>query len=296
MLDILLAGQDPGHAMHFTNAGTPVTFQSNTYVPLPWERGTLSEKVATSADETPDVQMTITNVNQQMAQLLNQVQTELAQATLWITDRRLLPTLATRPRNAVRLTIGEIRDLQLSDTTLTFRIINVIGQKQRVTVPLRVYQANCNYLFGSPSCGFNRAGNDSNGKPATITTTAQPGTTNYYIALPTGFLAGIGVTSANATDFFANGDVLITDGVAGLQCRPVQRYDVIAGQERMYVRNGFFNAPLAGDPVTIRRRCRKTLDDCQMYQGNVLQYGGFPFVPPIRYKPIAITPPTPLPA
>ena len=147
LLDIVLVGQNPTNAIRITDAGETVTYNGNTYTPLPMSRGQVKEAVASSAGEFPAVQLTITNVGKHMASLLGQSEVEGAIATLRVTDRRLFGA-SMRPLDAVELTTGEISDLQLSDTVLTFQILHPMGQQERSIVPRRIYQTR-------PRCSMN---------------------------------------------------------------------------------------------------------------------------------------------
>jgi len=225
-----------------------------------------------------------------MALMVNGALTELAQATLWFTDRRLLPTLTSRPRNCVKLTMGEVRDLSIGEKSLSFRIVNILGQKQRVTVPLRIWQPGCNYVFGSTACGFDRNGNDASGFPVKLPTTVLLGSTSSYIVVGSAVLTAVG-SPTDPSLFFSGADIKVTGGVAGLQSQAVQRVDTSTGQVRFYLRNSFLSSPAVGDPIVIRRWCQRTIPECVRYQGDALQYGGFPGVPPVLFKPSIIEAP-----
>ena len=128
LLDVQLVGMDPGSAIRLTDAQEPVTWDGNLYSPINMKRGMFEERMATQAGEVPAVTMTITNVDRQMAHLLNTAEVECATATLRLCDRRLL----TNPRDAVTLTCGEVRILNLSESTLTFQIVNILGQQEQI--------------------------------------------------------------------------------------------------------------------------------------------------------------------
>jgi hypothetical protein len=183
------------------------------------------------------------------------------------------------------LTFGEIRDLSLSDTTVSFRIASIASQMKRVTIPRRSFQATCNYQFGGTACGVDRInGVDSNGIPFRVSTAVQVGSTASYIVLPSSVLLAFG-SPANPNFFFSGADILMTSGSAGLQANPIQRVQTVGLQTRFYVRNPFLTTPNVNDSCVVRRWCKKTLTDCQLNQGNINQYGGYPAVPSPIFKP-----------
>jgi len=276
LLEITLVGQNPADIILLTDAGYNLTWNGATYYACHMSREQLEEKVATQSGEVPTVAMTINNVDRQMARLLSGTEVEGAQVTLRMAHRGLL----TNPRDAVIITMGEMRDVTLSDTELHFNIVNVLGQAERIMLPRRIYQAYCNYIFGAPRhCGVNISA-----APITLHTTVQAGTTDKFIVVPMSLMAAAG-NPEDPNDFWASGIVVMEDGPAGLQNRPIQRIDVFAGQIRIYLRFKFLESPNVGDPVAILQNCRRTKEDCVKFQGNALQFGGFVEVPPVLFKP-----------
>ncbi len=115
----------------------------------------------------------------------------------------------------------------------------------------------------------------------------QAGTTPNYFVLPAGVLTTAG-SPANPSDFFDGASIFITDGPAGLQQRPFQRYELVGAQNRFWLRAPLMTQPNVSDPVVVRRRCRLTPADCKLYLGNALQFGGFRDVPPISFKALEL--------
>lgn len=281
LLDVKLTGQNPANSLHFTNAGQTITWNSNTYYPVSMSRGSLDEKLASSSGEIPSISMVVNNVDRQMAAMLAMAEVDGADATLWLADKRLL----SNPRDAVRLAFGQMRDLGLSDTELTFSIVSILGMAERTQVPRRVCQSHCNYIFGEPAaCGV-----DIKASPIRLTTTVAAGSTSKVLVLQSSLLSAAG-SPADPNDFWSGGYVMMKNGQVGLQARPIQRVEVVAGVPYFWLRRPFMNAqvPSVGDEVLVQRICRKTVPDCQAYQGNVLQYGGFRDVPPVLFKPTEV--------
>ncbi|MGE5609983.1 MAG: phage BR0599 family protein, partial [Bacillota bacterium] len=191
-------------------------------------------------------------------------------------DRRLL----SRQRDAMVLAQGEVRDPQLTGATLTFQVVNVIGLMERLTIPRRLWQAECNYAFGSASCGVNIAN-----KPYSIEAVVQDGSARNAIIVSGSVLADAG-NPTDLEDYWANGYLLFESGAAATQARPIGNIDQTnGGQVRFYVRYPFFGIPATGDKVLIRRGCRKNKADCKARR-NLSNFGGYPDVPPLKFKPV----------
>ena len=278
LLELRLVGQDPTAALHFNDAGVRnLVWNGATYLPVAMARGRVEEKAASRPGELPSVGMTITNVDRQMARFLQTAEVEGAEVTLWLTDRKLL----ARPRDAVELTVGEVRDLSIADEALSFQIVDILGQMEQANVPQRLYQARCNYLFGAPGhCGAN-----VNASPTSIHTTAG-GTAKVLVLDAPSVLAEAGDPD-DPNEFWEDGFVLFKDGANGLQERPIQRVSVDGAALRVVMRYPFLRHPApGGDPCVIRRNCRRSKADCALYhEDDPSQFGGFEEVPPVRFKP-----------
>jgi hypothetical protein len=280
LLDIQLVGQNSADILHFTSAGNTVTWRSTSYLPLGFAVTRIDEKVASSSGEVPSVGLALTDVDGQIASLLAVNELDGAEATLWRTDRRLLTD-----RAPTQITIGEIRNVEMSDDAVAFQIVSILGQLDRITIPRRSYGSHCSLIFGSVACGANpKTGNDAGGIPISISTTVQSGSTKNYLVLPSGVLTTAG-SPANPSDFFDQATIIMTDGTAGLQQRPFQRYELVGSENRFWFRHPLLSLPTAGDPLILRRRCRFTVLDCKKYLGNALQFQGFRDVPPVSFKP-----------
>ena len=226
-----------------------------------------------------------------MAAILSNAEFEGATATLWLADKRLL----SNPRDAVRITTGEIRNIVVSEATCQFDIITIIGIQEKITIPRRVYQASCNYVFGdSPHCGVDlNYGVDSNGYPIQYQTTVQAGSTDEYLVLPSSIMTGALADTNGINDFFETGYIVMTSGVVGLQDRPINTIQYYDSEYRFYLGFPLTGVPAVGDGVLVRRNCRLTKADCALYHnGDASQFGGFAEVPPVRFKPTKVPTPT----
>ena len=279
LLDVRLAGASTGSIIRLNNSGESVTFGGNTYIAMAMTRTEIERQVSTEAGQKPSVTVAISNIDSQMAELLNQVQLEGAAATLYQTDRRLLLKYPSRTRDALLLIKGEIRNPVLDQKNLVFQIIGILAILDEIRVPRRIFQPQCNATFGSPSCGAN-----ANVSPNTITTTCISGTNARYIRVSNSVITEAG-NPADPTDYWKSGEMVLVDGPAATQFSPIQRVVVGGGERRFYLRQQLLVSPNAGDTVLIRRGCGKTKADCQARQGHVLNFQGYEEVPHSEFRP-----------
>lgn len=265
----------PGSAnptVRVTSAGETLAYAGRSYQPCNFSHGRVDERIVTGTGDIPGVSVMVQNVTREMAALLQDFDLNGATCTLRMTDRTLI---GTRDRNWYPIITGEIRNPQLSNMTLVFDVVSVLGQLERLSLPRRIFQKGCNYTFGSQACGVSLAS-------VTTTTIAEEGTTDKYLVVPESAVSGAG---ADPTDFWSSGYVFVTSGAASLQHAPFHRYQQVGGQHRIYLRYPLRVAPSPGDTVKIRRGCRKTLTDCTARKGNTDQFGGFPNTPFGLVKP-----------
>jgi phage-related protein len=275
-LDLQLVGATASSTIRITDYGEPIRWAGHDYIAVSMSRGGIEEILSSESGESPESTLNISNIDAGMAQILSAADLNGALATLWVADRRLL----ARQRDAMVLAQGEVRDPQLSGTVLTFQVVNVIGLMDRLTVPRRLWQAECNYTFGSAACGVNLAK-----KPYGIEAVVQDGSQRNALIVSNSVLSDAG-NPTDLEDFWANGYLLFETGAAATQARPIGTIDPVNGdQVRFYVRYPFFAIPATGDKVVIRRGCRKNKTDCKARR-NLNNFGGFPDVPPLKFKPV----------
>lgn len=275
LLELRLLGTSFSSALRFTDAGEAVTFDGEVYQPVSFSRGEVTEILSSEPGDNPLTTVSFANIDSRMADLLNGVELEGANATLRLSDRRLIGR-----GDSVILAMGEVREPQLTESTLILNIAGVMSMLERITVPRRLWQSNCNYTFGSRACGVNLAAS-----PFSIEGTIQSGTTTRALVVPETVLAEAGFPD-DPTEFWAAGYVVMRDGTAATQARPFMRFEIDEDLRHIiYVRTPFLRTPQPGDTFIVRRGCRKTLPDCKQRQGDYLNYGGFAYVPYGRFDP-----------
>lgn len=278
LIDLRLLGTSFASTLRFTDAGEALSFRGNVYQPISFSRGEVNEILSSEQADNPSTTVAFSNVDAQMAQLLSSVELEGAIATLWMTDRRLLGE-----DDALIVAMGEVREPQLTESTLLLNITTVMGMLERITVPRRLWQPSCNYTFGSRACGVNLTAS-----PFSITGTVQSGSSSKAIVINPEVLAEAG-NPDDPTEFWAAGYLLLRNGRCATQARAFARFEIDEdGRHIVYLRVPFLLAPQAGDTFILRRGCRKTMPDCKARQGDYLNYGGYSQVPYGRIDPDVI--------
>lgn len=128
----------------------------------------------------------------------------------------------------------------------------------------RTYTASCQKTFGGQ--GF--AGCKVALGPITVTGTLTSVTSNAIFR---------DSARAEAADRFAAGTIAFTTGAnAGLKPLEVKRYEADGTIE---VFEPFYYPPAVGDAYSLVPGCRKRLQDCRDKWANVVNFGGFSYVP-----------------
>jgi hypothetical protein len=281
LVDIRLPGVSDSSAIRMTDAGNTVTFDGNTFSPVSMSRGLHSEILSAESNGQPSLTLTVQNIDLQMATILNNVEIEGAEATVWITDRRLVrDPLLTDARDVIVAAKGEVRNPQINENNFLCEVTNILGIMDSIRIPRRVYQPKCNYAFGSRACGV-----DITAAPHSITFATQAGTNKYEIVAPSSVVTNAG--GDDLTDFYKNGYVIATSGPAILQARPIHRVVSDGGTgARIFVTHPFLISPHSGN-ILLRRGCPKTPEGCADRQadGTAKKFGGFWDLPHGRIKP-----------
>jgi hypothetical protein len=287
MMDILPVACAASSTIRICSSGNEISWDGNTYTPMPITRGVCEEILSTEAGEVPSISISLSNVDKQMATLLNDFELDDAEVTLHVCDR----TLLTNARDAILLTTGRLRNLKLSAATFVAQIVPIIGQMQQIVLPRRVWEQHCTVRFGGRSCLGADPTFDPHASPFTIASTVNNGSTERILRVPAGVIAEAGnPTDPNA--FWINADILFTSGALTAQARPFRRYDLSGGVHRLYVSRPFLKPPTSGDDFRIIRGCPKTKEGCFERQGNVLNFAGYSEVPVGNVKVSRVKAPT----
>lgn len=129
-----------------------------------------------------------------------------------------------------------------------------------ISMPRNLYAPNCQHVLYDSGCGLSRAAFTANG-------TVGPSPTDSYIPW----------TSASAS--YAQGKIVFTSGAnAGLSA--TVKSATIAGLTLAYP---LLAAPAEGDTFEVSFGCDHTLTTCEKRFNNLVNFRGFPFIPPATY-------------
>jgi len=128
----------------------------------------------------------------------------------------------------------------------------------------KTYTAQCTKVFGGTEyagCAINLATYTFTGTLTSVTSTFQFTDT----------------VRAEAADYFGLGTIKFTSGGnAGLAAKEIKSF-ALGGVIEVY--EPFYYLPEVGDAYTITAGCRKRLADCRDKWNNVVNFGGFSFIP-----------------
>lgn len=128
----------------------------------------------------------------------------------------------------------------------------------------KTYTASCPKTFG----GTEYAGCMKALGPLTVTGTLSAVTSSSIVR---------DAARTETADYFAAGTLQFTSGAnAGLKPLEIKRHEADGTLE---VFEPFFYLPVVGDTYTLIPGCRKRLADCRDKWANVVNFGGFSFVP-----------------
>ena len=280
-IEIRLAAAGVTYTKRFTNAGRSVSLMGHTFTPIALSRGNVRDELITRGGTGQPLQVIVSNVDGQLATLLNKVRIDGAEAQFWTTDRTLLG-LSPEPEPLL-MASGVIRNVSLSGNQGSFEIENVASVIERLQIPRRLHQRKCNYKFGSQSCGVDRTVS-----PNTIDTTVLSGSQRSYVHIAASVLDLIPVKldrdglpiPKDPSDFWAEGTIYVLSGENAATWRPFALYQLAGSNHRVWVKYPFAYDFVAGDDIRIVRSCRHTKEDCFDRQGDYLPYGGFEEISP----------------
>lgn len=129
----------------------------------------------------------------------------------------------------------------------------------------RHYQRPCPHVLFSTACGASEAAAST----AAVVSTVGVGSANQ-IVLTTGWIPG-GETFAD----YQRGKITWIGAGGALESRTILRMD---DDDTLYT-NGPIRDLVAAQAVTMILKCGRTVDDCRLLHGNIVNYGGQPYVP-----------------
>jgi uncharacterized phage protein (TIGR02218 family) len=190
-------------------------------------------------------------------------------------DRLFMPPAPTSPPaldlslGAIVWFYGKVADVEVSRTTVHIHVKSLLNILQEQQMPRRLFQSGCNHVFGDPMCGYDRVnGNNAQGNhvgPGQIAGTALAGSGPTFI-----------ISNINPDQVYAQGTCTFVSGANSGTSRAV---DGISGS--MFSLKRAFSYPVqVGDVFDLLPGCDHTVNTCNNVFNNLLNYGGFPYIPP----------------
>lgn len=171
------------------------------------------------------------------------------------------PWVPTVPATSTGTIIVFIGRMAAVDVGRSFAILNANDYRELLTMamPRNLYQSGCRFTLFDSGCSLSAAAFGVNG--TVVAVSGNEITTNI----------------AGATGYYDLGRIVMTSGLNdgfGRQVRswsqPTQKIKMIAP---------FFFDVAIGDTFTIYPGCDKTQSTCNTKFGNILNYGGQPYIP-----------------
>lgn len=144
-------------------------------------------------------------------------------------------------------------------TELTCEPISSALQRPALTLN---YQRGCPHALYGPEC---RASRDAATRTATVAEITAGGFIRFEDDLP----------SAHDAEKYAGGMALWRDGSGAAVLRTIMR---VPETDTIQVR-GFVSDLVVGQEVSLTLGCAHNMDDCRTLHGNILNYGGQPYIP-----------------
>lgn len=245
----------------WTSADQPVTYSGNI-----WRSdGPIIERSAWSARNTTEIpelsiQIYSSGTDFGSVNLLDAAHKGLFDGAYLTLERAFMPQFGDTSLGTVLLFGGRFGALE----------INALGIKATITasnvlmsqnLPRRSFQSSCMHTLYDESCGLS----------------AADYTDHYTVSACNGIgLYWVGSILVDDPVKYLQGVATITSG-AGAGQRLTVNYSSDIGVAFGYP---LLTVPAAGDTFTVEQGCLKTVARCQQFN-NTLNYGGFPYIPPV---------------
>jgi uncharacterized phage protein (TIGR02218 family) len=241
-------------SFRYTDGNAPISYAGFTYEPYPIKR----DKISFSSDLKVD-------------------QTNLVFAKSWGSDNAIRKdVLAGAVVQIVRvdrdlpnesnviLFDGEIGDIKIDE-------LNVFARCQtldflNVELPAREYQVACNWRIYDTYCGLTVA-------DYTVDTTVTSTTRNTFSG---NYVAGTSTTGALADDYWTLGWAKSNSGMNDEVVRQITSH---VGMTLTVVPPFPFDFVSGTDTLELVTGCAHNVTDCADVFNNLINYGGFPFIP-----------------
>ena len=166
---------------------------------------------------------------------------------------------------------GRVAECELGRSAITIKVKSLMNLLATQQMPRRLYGAGCMHAFGDAMCGYDRVNGRNAAGGATglgsAIVTAVTGSTQARLS--TGFVP----SPATAYD---QGTVTCRSGANAGASRTIA---ALQGGV-LYLLKPWLSAVLPRDSFQLLPGCDHTVATCVNAFDNLLQYGGFPYIPP----------------
>ncbi len=155
---------------------------------------------------------------------------------------------------------GRIAETDVGRSKIDMKVkslLNLLAQQQ---MPRRLYQAACTHVFGDAMCTFNRAS-------MAASATAATGSSQAVIVTS---------LSPSPATLYDQGTIIATSGANAGQSRTIAQ---LSGGN-VALLQAWLEPVVVGDAFQLLPGCDHTLATCQNTFDNLINFGGFPYIPP----------------
>ncbi len=168
---------------------------------------------------------------------------------------------------------GRIGDIEIGRTKCSIKVKSLLDLLN-VQMPKRLFQAACTFVFGDTQCKFNRAvdgaaGPGGGGPSYAQDITCDVGTIQSQIVVDGGLVP---VPST----LFNQGTLI---GLTGNNLG-YKRSITFVQNDIIYLLHPWIFPVVVGDQFTVLPGCDHTVDTCTLIFNNLINFGGFPYIPP----------------
>jgi uncharacterized phage protein (TIGR02218 family) len=238
----------------YTDGNAPIGYAGFTYDPYPIKRGRISFSSDLKVDE-----VTLTFAKNWG------VDNAIRRDVLAGADVQIVRVNRDRPNDDnVILFDGEVGDTQIDELDVVARCQTL--DFLNVELPLREYQVACNWRVYDDYCMLDA-------EDYSVLTTVTSTTRNIFSGT---YVAGTSTTGALADEYWTLG---YARGMSGLNEDIVRQVTSHVGTTVTVVPPFPFDFEEGVDEVTLTLGCKHSVDDCEDVFDNIINYGGFPFIP-----------------
>lgn len=145
--------------------------------------------------------------------------------------------------------------------------VELRGLSEPLNVPRgRIYQKNCDAIFGDKHCKIDLAG-------------SQAATTQELLLCKDSRILEFNVMPQYAVEWFSRGFVTVIDGAGYGQTGHVKKDHLHADKRVIELWQTLVISPKPGDQIRLIAGCDKTMATCRQKFNNLLNFRGFPHIP-----------------